>query len=188
MRAHQHAVRLEHVADRRPFGQKFRVRDHVEAVLGAGGIEDRVHRLRGADRQSALLDHDLRAARALQDLSGRPLPILQIGRFARPLPEVLGGRVDADEDDVRLGDVRADLGGEEQVAVAHPADHLVQARLVDGQVVRPPRGDAVRIDVNDHDPVLRAFLGDDRHRRPADVSRTDAKDVRHGNKELEVRS
>jgi hypothetical protein len=41
-------------------------------------------------------------------------------------------------------------------------------------LIRLPSGDALRVDVNHYDPVLGAILGDNGHRRPANVSSADA--------------
>ena len=142
-------------------------------------VEDALHRLRRPDRQRGLLDHDLVPVELREDLAGGLLPVLQVGRPAGALAEGLRRRVDGHEDDVGVADAAGDVGREEQVAPAGPADHLVEARLVDRQRVAVPGGDARVVDVHDGDPRVRALVGDHGHGRAADVARADAEDV-HG--------
>ena len=172
--ADQHPVGVLHVADGGALGQEFGVGDHVEKEALVVGVEDALHGLGGAHGQGAFFHDDFGRGGVLQDLAGRLFPVLQIGGFARALAKGLGGGVDADKDDVGLGDVAVDLGGEEEVLAPGAEDDLIQAGFVDGQSIGLPGGDLFGVDVDDDDAVLGAVLGDDGHGRAADVAGADA--------------
>ena len=61
--------------------------------------------------------HNLSRGRNFRDLSGAKLAVLDIGRPARPHTRRLRGRVDADKDDVGLGNGSVDIRGEKQISV-----------------------------------------------------------------------
>ena len=70
------------------------------------------------------------------------------------------------------------IGREEKVFVARPADHFVQAGLVNGEVVRLPGGDPLFVDIDDDEAVLGTVAGDDRDGRPANITGSNAFFVR----------
>ena len=63
------------------------------------------------------------------------------GRASGADAKDLRGSVDSNEDDVSLLHGRVHVGGEEQVLAADRLDHLVEAGLVDGQLIGVPFGD-----------------------------------------------
>ena len=108
--------------------------------------------VRGADRQSALFDDNFRAGGNSCTISALPVffRVLEVRGLARPLTERLGGRVHADKDDVRLGDVAIDVGGKMQVPAVRCPHNFSQPRLVDGQLFGLPGGNLPRlVDVDD---------------------------------------
>jgi len=110
----------------------------------------------------------------LENLARRGLPELEVGSHAGAGTESLGGGVDAHEDDVVVPNAAGDVGAEEQVPAARSKDQFVQPRLVDGQCAGIPFIDAPGIDVHHGDSVVRAFVGDHGHRRPAHVAGANA--------------
>jgi hypothetical protein len=58
-------------------------------------------------------------------------------------------------------------------------DDFLQTGFIDWQMIRLPGSDALRVDVDDHEAVLRVVLGDHGHGRAANVSCSDAEDVCH---------
>ncbi len=101
----------------------------------------------------------------------QPRPPRQAALLLQPLQPGRGaarGRA-PDEDDVALRHVLVRVGGEEEVAPARRLHHLLQPRLVDGQLAAAhlvPRVDPRLVDVHHHDLDLRALVGDHRHGRP----------------------
>jgi len=72
-------------------------------------IENVFHCFGGAHRQRTFLNDDFGGGRVFYDLPRCLFPILEIGGFAGALPEGFGRRVDADEDDIRFGNVGVQL-------------------------------------------------------------------------------
>ena len=78
------------------------------------------------------------------------------------------------QSNVALLDGAFDVGAEEEVPATNLLHHVDQTGLVDRDAVvfgipcRNPLG----VDVNDDDLPVGIHLGDDRHRRPADVPRS----------------
>ena len=133
-RADEHAIGSDEIPDRRPLGEKLRVRQHVEVDPVVSRHEDPLHGLGRLDGEGALLDDDLGRLGVLEDLPGRKLPVLQVRRKPRAGPECLRGRVDGDEDDVVFLDAPGDVGGEKQVPSQSLSDNLIEAGLVDGRL------------------------------------------------------
>ena len=177
--ADQHAIGLKQIPDGRALGEKLGVRQHGEAMRGMV-VQDRLHRGGRPHRQRGLLDNDLVALREALDLARRRLPELQIARAAHSASEHLRRRVDAHENDVARLDRRRDIRGKEQVPPADFAHDLHQPRLVDRQreIGRVPRRNPLRVDVDHDHPPVRVHLGDDRHRRTADIAGADADNIR----------
>ena len=142
-------------------------------------VENRRHRSGRADGKRRLLDHDLVAIRPPGDAARRRLPVLEIGCAARPPPEHLRRRVDADEDDVARSDAALDIRREEEVPATHLPDDVLQARFVDRKIVagRVPGVDTHRIDVDDMDAAPGVLQRNDSHRRATDVARANADDI-----------
>ena len=104
-------------------------------------------------------------------------PVGEVRRLSGSDARGLGGRVHRDKDDGALADGGVDVGGEEEVAPARLLHHLLQPRLVDGQVGRVPRCDAPLVEVADRDLDIGALEGDDGHGGPAHVPGTQAADL-----------
>ena len=91
------------------------------------------------NENGGLLDDDLgrlvvaRVAHR-RDPPRRQLPVRQVGRLARADAGLLRRRVDGDKDDGALSDGGVDVGGKKEVASSRLLHHLLQPRLVDGQV------------------------------------------------------
>ena len=101
------------VGDGRAFRKEFGIGKDFEANGGFAGMQDARQGGGGAHGQRALFHHDGVGCGVLQNQPGRLFPVLQVGRVAGALAEGLGGRVDADKDDVRLGDGGPDVRREE---------------------------------------------------------------------------
>ena len=89
----------------------------------------------------------------------------------------LRGGVDRDKNDVGRLDGALDVRREEKVAAAGGPDHLVQARLIDGQRVGIPFCDALGVHIDDAHLDVGGFQGDDVHRRTADKTSSNATDL-----------
>lgn len=92
--------------------------------------------------------------------------VLEIRGKARADAALLGGRVDADKDEVRVLDALVDVRREEQVAPPALAHDVLQPRLVDRQleVAAVPGVDARLVQVNDGHRDVRAFQRNNRAR------------------------
>lgn len=162
---------------RRQGRERLQKQRHVAAgseTLGKTyNIRDNTRRSTG---DCALLNNHRPPLGVLRDRPRRRLEGAQIRAGAGPDAVRLGGRVDADEDDVCLRDARGDVGREEEVGPArrqaeagrlrraweprdgglvgpvagYPHD-LGQACLMDGQVIRVPCRDALGVEVHDVD-------------------------------------
>ena len=64
--------------------------------------------------------------------------ILNLFLFALTFPECFRGRVNGDENEIRLLNGLGDLRGEDQVLATTFLHNLIQTRLVDRKVVRVP--------------------------------------------------
>jgi hypothetical protein len=82
----------------------------------------------------------------------------------------LCGRVDGDEDDVGRGDLSVNVIGEEEVLAPGLHHHLLQARLVDGELVRVPGLDLLHGNVHHRHADARAVLGNDSHGGATDIA------------------
>src|SRR5262249_2045764 len=111
----ENAIRFREVAYGTALGEELRVREDLQPG-SRPGIEDALHGLGRPYGQRALLDHDLVGSGMLENLPRRPLPVLEVGRFAGTLPVGLRRGVDAHEDDVGLGDTPRDVDREEEIA------------------------------------------------------------------------
>ncbi len=142
-----------------------------------GTVQDLLHRQGGFHRKGTLFDDDLGGLGILQDLTGRGLPELQVRGHAGAGAEGLGGRVDADENDVVVPDAGGDIRAEEEVFTARGEDQIIEPRFVDGQGAGFPFGNALGVGVHDGDFVFRALVGDHGHRRPADIPGPDTENI-----------
>mmetsp|Transcript_2494 Transcript_2494/g.5441 ORF Transcript_2494/g.5441 Transcript_2494/m.5441 type:complete len:309 (+) Transcript_2494:1053-1979(+) len=181
--AHKDAVWLEEIVNRRALRQELRVGEDLEVGADAGSLHDARHRIGRLDGDGRLLHNDLgHLVLGLVAYGGNPprgkLPVRQVSRLAGADAGGLGGGVDGDKDDRALPDRRIDVGREEEVASAGLLDDLLQARLVDRQVVRIPSGDAALVEIAHSDLDIRAHLRDHRHRRAANIARAQAADLR----------
>ncbi len=138
------------------------------------GIEDPLHCLCRSNGQRALFDDDLRGGRIFQDLACGLFPKLQVSRPARAVAKRLGGRIDADEYDIGLGNMAIGLCGKEKVLSACLADNFIQPRFINGELVRLPCRDAGLIDVHDDEAVFRTMAGNHRHSGSTDITSSDA--------------
>lgn len=166
----QNPAGLLQVLDGRSLGQELRVGEHLE--LQALGIRAQ-HGLDGLGRahgHGGLLDDDLVGGGDLCDLARAGLAVLGVGGAAGADAALLGGRVDAHEDDVGLVDVLVQIRREEEVLAPARVHELLEPGLVDGNLVRVvPLGDLRLGNVHhDHFDVV-AVVGDHGHRGPAHV-------------------
>ena len=86
--------------------------------------------------------------------AGRTRDSRQVGGKAGSHARALCGRVDRDKDEVCLNDCFVNLCAEEEVDASLLLYNLLEARLVDGQGVRVPGCDAVRVDVDNGDGAV----------------------------------
>jgi hypothetical protein len=77
-----------------------------------------------------------------------------------------------------MSDLR-DVRGEEEILAPTFVDDLVEAGLVDGQLLGVPLGDALGALVDDRHPDVRALEGDHAAGRTAHVAGPDAADLRY---------
>lgn len=82
----------------------------------------------------------------------------------------LCGCVDGDEDDVGRGDLCINVIGEEEVLAPGLHHHLLQARLIDGELVRVPGLDLLHGNVHHRYADARAILGNDSHGGATDIA------------------
>lgn len=154
----------------RPLGKTYDIRNNPRRPAG----------------DCALLNNHRSTLGVLRDRPRRRLEGAQVRAGAGPDAVRLGGRVDADEDDVCLGDARGDVGREEEVGLARrqaearrlrhawePRDRglvgavagdphdLGEACLMDGQVIRVPCCDALGVEVHDVDDDRRVMVGNE---------------------------
>uniref|UniRef100_J3ND73 Uncharacterized protein n=1 Tax=Oryza brachyantha TaxID=4533 RepID=J3ND73_ORYBR len=177
--ADEHPVGLEEVLDGGALREELRVGEDLVADALAVVRQDLLDRLRRLDGDGGLLDDDLVGPGHVGDHACGALPVGEVGGLARPEAARLGRRVDGDEDDVRLGDVPLDVGAEEEVPAPALPHHVVEAGLVDRELVAVPGIDAGLGDVDDHHLDRWALEGNDGHGRAADVASSDAADLHH---------
>lgn len=89
------------------------------------------------------------------------LYLRKVGSHTSAHTRLLGGSVDRDEDEVSLLDGGINVSGEEQVLATAIKDNLLEARLIDWELVRVPSSNAGRVYVNDGDLDVVALVGDD---------------------------
>ena len=111
-----------------------------------------------------------------RDEAGGGFDVAEIGGAAGPDAVGFGGGADRDEDQIRGGDGRADVGGEVEVPAERGGDDTIKSGLVNGQGVRVPRGDALFVHVRDGDLDVRALGGDHGHGGAADVTGAETAD------------
>ncbi len=129
--ANQNAVRRVEVGDGRPLGQKLRVAENLKVHPGGlVGGEDAVDRLGRPHRHRALLHDDLRVGGGGGDQPRDRLEVLQVGRLALAEAEGFGRSVDADEDQLRGGDLRVEVSAEVEVPTAALLHDAVQLGLL----------------------------------------------------------
>src|SRR3990172_8664360 len=112
-----------------------------------------------------------------QYLPGRFLPVMEIGGHACPDSEGLGGRVDADKNDIVFSDAPFDVGAEEKILTPCLFYNLCETRLIDGETVRVPRLDSLCIGINHRHPAMGALVGDNSHRWSAYVTGAYTEDI-----------
>nr|CAB3502720.1 unnamed protein product [Digitaria exilis] len=117
--ADEDAVRGEEVGDGGALGEELGIREDLvadasAAAMAAVGVvgEDLLDGLGGLDGDGGLLDHDLVGDGDVGDHPRRGLPVGEVGGLAGAEAAGLGGGVDGDEDDVRVGHVAVDLRAE----------------------------------------------------------------------------
>merc|ERR1740120_687005 len=128
-------------------------------------------------RHGGLLDDDLRAVRILCYSATHALDVTQVRCTASTYALDLRRCVHRGEDDVCLLNGSLDVSREEQVLSSASLDHLVQAWLVDGQVVRVPRCDPSLVQVHDGDLDVGTLQSDGRASWATDIACADAADL-----------
>ena len=114
--ADEDAVRVFHVCHRGALGKEFRVGENLESgVAHAIGREDRLNGGGRFDRDGGFLDDDLVADRNFGDQACCSLDVTQVCRAPSADSVGLGGRTDANKDEIRCRDGGLDVGGEVQV-------------------------------------------------------------------------
>jgi acyl carrier protein len=145
--AHDDAVGLHEVLDRRAFLQEFGVGDHAVgrgraslAQLVGDRLADPVG---GADGHGALVDHHLVVGHAAADVAGGGQHVLHVGRAV-----LVGGRAHGDELHGAVLHRAVDVGGELQPAGGDVAlHHGLQAGFVDGDAAAFQDPDLFRVHV-----------------------------------------
>mmetsp|Transcript_48282 Transcript_48282/g.121918 ORF Transcript_48282/g.121918 Transcript_48282/m.121918 type:complete len:255 (+) Transcript_48282:1059-1823(+) len=175
----EHPVWAHEVVYGSAFRKELRVGENLKLDLAvrAVALQHLADGLRGADRHGGLLHDDLVARGDARDHAGGALPVRQVRRAAGAHTPCLRGCVHAHEDDVCLRDMLLGVRAEKKVAPPGLEHHIVQAGLVDGQVVAVPRGHALRIDVQDDHLYGGALVRDDGHGGPADIAGANACDL-----------
>jgi hypothetical protein len=82
-----------------------------------------------------------------------------------------------DKNNIGFPNTVFDIRTEKQVFISDRPDNLIQTRFVNRQVIRIPLGDPLGIDIDNRYPIMGAFAGDHRHRRPAHITGTNTQDV-----------
>lgn len=180
--ADQHTVGVEQVLHRRALRQELGVRQDLEGRAGlAVRLENRAHRRRGAARHRRLLHNDFGRLRDGRNAPRGRLDVAQVRREAAADARRLGRRVDAHEHNLRLVDGLVNVRRKEEVAPTALAHNRREARLKHGQlrqVLRVPRGNPLRVHVDDRHDNVGALLRQHRAGRTAHIAGTDAANVR----------
>ena len=160
------AVGAEEVADGDALFEELRVGDNGELGLGATG-DDAGDQVGGADGNGGLVDDDLEVGEVVTDGLGDGLHILEV------CGALVGHRgADGDEDDLALADGGSDIGGEGEPALGLVADDdVVEAGLVDGELIALEHLDFAGIDIGADDRV--ADIGKAGASNQTHISRTD---------------
>ena len=123
------AVRLHEIVDGRALLEELRVAHDAERVRGLAP-NDVPHFDRGAHGHGALVDDDLVAVHRAGNLARHAQDVLKIGRTV-----LARRRADGDEDDLCLANAAGERRREREPFLALvPADHLLEAGLVDGDL------------------------------------------------------
>ena len=120
------------ILHRRALGKKFRVGYHLIGMTIRGFAEDFLDHLSGAYRNGRLLDNDLVPSPHFCNPAGARIDVSQISSLTRSGAIVLGGRIDADENDLRISQVVIDFSGEEKIPAPGLLNDLEQTGFVNG--------------------------------------------------------
>ena len=145
------AIGLHEVVDRGTLLQKLRIAHDAER-MGGFPPDDLADALRRPDGNGALVDDDLVAVHGLRDVTRDSHDMLEVRRAILP-----GRRADGYENDLRVADALGQRRGEGQPLLGTiPADHFLEAGLVDGYLSPLEHADLRSIAVNADDivPVL----------------------------------
>ena len=129
--AHDDAVGVHEVVDRRAFFEELGVGGHIKAqgieAPRLQGLRDHgAHPVGGAHRHGRFVEHQLEVLHVLANAARHRQHMLQIGRAV-----FLGRRAHGDHQDLAMRNRLGHIGGEVQPAGRAVArDHRVQARLV----------------------------------------------------------
>ena len=180
--ADQHPIGIHQIGDRGALRQELRIGEHRKGFAAAsslGGRQDRLHRLRRAHRQGALLHHDRVALGAGRHLPGRDLDPTQVTGLASPHAPGLGGGIHREKHHVGLGNGRLYLGSEKEVAAPAATHHQIEPWLIDRQPIQiriVPGGNASGVEIHHRDTDLGTAIGDHRHGGTAHIAGTDTAD------------
>mmetsp|Transcript_2340 Transcript_2340/g.7011 ORF Transcript_2340/g.7011 Transcript_2340/m.7011 type:complete len:206 (-) Transcript_2340:79-696(-) len=172
----EHTVGALEVGHGSALSEELRVAEHGERRL-SGAMEHGGDGLGSLNRDGGLLDDDLGRLGDRCNSAGGELPVGEVSCASGADAILLRWRIHSDEDDVGLLDCLVHLGSEEQVLSSALLDDLVEARLVDWQAVRVPRGDSGLRDVHNGHGRVRALLRNLGHRRSADISGSHTADL-----------
>ena len=176
-----HAVRMHEVLDRRAFAQELGVGDNGRVMLGVSLLQHARNHVSGKRRHRGFVDHDERSVHGVRDRARRRLDVGEVRLAALAFRR-------ADGDDRVLGarhcvEIR---GRERQTSRSCVAfDQLVQAGLVEGDVVPLELRDLLLVDV-DHRHLV-AQIGQACCCRQPDVTCADDGDLAHGEVIISIR-
>ena len=166
----QHTVRHLQIRDRRAFGEKLRVRQHLKREATGIRRQNVFNRFGGLHRNRGFLDDDLGPVGLFGNRPRDRLDKPQVRRATRADAVGLRRCVHRHKNNIRGANGLVDLGRKMQVLAACLPHDLIESGLVDRQRVRIPRGDAGGIHVDHPHFNFRCLEGDHRHRRTAHVT------------------
>ena len=178
----QDPIRSLQISDRRALCQKLGIGQHGKAAFRSGILscrKDGLNRCSCAHRERALLNNDRVSGGCLGHGSRAGLNPAQVTGLACPESLGLGGSVDGNEHHVRRCNRRLNLCGKGQIATSGSCHHCIETGLINrkkAEIISIPGINPCLIQIHHRDLNLRAAIGNHRHRRTTDITRSDAAD------------